>query len=235
MRFVWATGTHRGLIREANEDSVHPEADGAGPGPVFVAVADGMGGHAAGEVASRVALSTALGREGSMIERFVAANEAVVKASVEDPKLAGMGTTLTLAAIRPDGSTTIGHVGDSRAYLLRRGLLHQLTEDHTLVAQWISEGRLSPEEAAIHPQRSMLMRAVGHGRPLDVDVIEERLSPGDRLMLCSDGLSGMINDDRLRELLGAATAEEAVWALIEAANQAGGHDNISVVVVDTQP
>ncbi len=97
----------------------------------------------------------------------------------------GMGTTVSVVEIQQDGAATIGHVGDSRAYLLRSGTLQQLTADHTLVARWVAEGRLTQEQAAVHPQRSMLMRAVGHGRPLQVDVIEERLTDGDRLMICS--------------------------------------------------
>ena len=143
-----------------------------------------------------------------------------------------MGTTVSAAEISKDGTALIGHVGDSRVYLLRSGILRQLTTDHTLVAQWVAEGRLTAQEAAVHPQRSMIMRAVGHGRPLEVDLIEERLLDGDRLMICSDGLSGMIDDELIANLLSNGTVEESVWALVEAANSAGGHDNITVAAVD---
>ena len=145
-----------------------------------------------------------------------------------------MGTTISAADIAGDGTAVIGHVGDSRVYLLRSGILQQLTRDHTLVAQWVADGRISAEEAAVHPQRSMLMRAVGHGRPLEVDLITERLIGGDRLMICSDGLSGMIDDARISDLLSNGSVEEAVWALVEAANGAGGHDNVTVAAVDVE-
>lgn len=235
MKFIWAIATHRGLVRDSNQDSVYPTTGGAGSGPLLVAVADGMGGHAGGEVASRIAIETVIANTDLTIaERIIEANEKIATESHADPSLTGMGTTVSVARIEEDGSATIGHVGDSRVYLLRAGVLRQLTRDHTLVAQWIADGRLTPEEAAVHPQRSMLMRAVGHGRPLDVDVIEEPLQSGDRLMICSDGLSGMINDELITELLSRGTAEESVWALVEAANRAGGHDNITVAAVDVQ-
>jgi protein phosphatase len=192
-----------------------------------------MGGHAGGEVASRIAIETISNGSATRIdERIVDANEAIAAESRADPALAGMGTTLSAAEISQDGTALIGHVGDSRVYLLRSGILRQLTNDHTLVAQWVAEGRMTIQEAAVHPQRSMIMRAVGHGRPLEVDLIEERLLDGDRLMICSDGLSGMIDDELIANLLSNGTVEESVWALVEAANSAGGHDNITVAAVD---
>ncbi len=233
MKFVWAIATHRGMVRESNQDSVVPTSGGTGPGPLLVAVADGMGGHAGGEVASRIAIETISNGSATRIdERIVDANEAIAAESRADPALAGMGTTLSAAEISQDGTALIGHVGDSRVYLLRSGILRQLTNDHTLVAQWVAEGRMTIQEAAVHPQRSMIMRAVGHGRPLEVDLIEERLLDGDRLMICSDGLSGMIDDELIANLLSKGTVEESVWALVEAANSAGGHDNITVAAVD---
>jgi protein phosphatase len=173
-----------------------------------------MGGHAGGEVASRIAIETITAGESSIDERIIAANEAIASQAAADPALAGMGTTISAANIAEDGTAVIGHVGDSRVYLLRSGILRQLTRDHTLVAQWVADGRISAEEAAVHPQRSMLMRAVGHGRPLEVDLITERLIDGDRLMICSDGLSGMIDDGRISDLLSNGSVEEAVWALV---------------------
>ena len=235
MKFIWAIATHPGLVRDSNQDSVLPTSGGTGPGPLLVAVADGMGGHAGGEVASRLAIeTTAANHDIPVDERVVKANEVISAESLADPVLAGMGTTVSVVEIQQDGAATIGHVGDSRVYLLRSGTLQQLTADHTLVARWVAEGRLTQEQAAVHPQRSMLMRAVGHGRPLQVDVIEERLTDGDRLMICSDGLSEMINDELIFHLLTQGTAEESVWALVEAANRAGGHDNTTVAAVDVE-
>ncbi|MDH5373835.1 MAG: protein phosphatase 2C domain-containing protein [Acidimicrobiia bacterium] len=235
MKFIWAIATHPGLVRDSNQDSVLPTSGGTGPGPLLVAVADGMGGHAGGEVASRLAIETIVADPDIPVnDRVVKANEVISAESLADPVLAGMGTTVSVVEIQQDGAATIGHVGDSRVYLLRSGRLQQLTTDHTLVARWVAEGRLTQEQAAVHPQRSMLMRAVGHGRPLQVDVIEERLTDGDRLMICSDGLSGMINDELIFDLLSQGTAEESVWALVEAANRAGGHDNITVAAVDVE-
>jgi protein phosphatase len=236
MNLIWAIATHPGLVRESNQDSVYPSSGGSGSGPLLVAVADGMGGHAGGEVASRMAIETLITRVGDPVDaRIVAANTSISEQSRLDHSLAGMGTTVSAVEISEDATATIGHVGDSRIYLLRDGTLRQLTRDHTLVAQWVADGRLTHEEAAVHPQRSMLLRAVGHGRPLDVDSVEERLLSGDRLMICSDGLSGMIDDEQIAILLSTGTAEESVWALVEAANAAGGHDNITVAAVDVGP
>ena len=232
MKFIWAIATHAGMVRDSNQDSVVPTSGGSGSGPLFVAVADGMGGHAGGEVASRIAIETIASGEGPVVERIIAANEAIASRAAGDPKLAGMGTTISAADIARDGTAVIGHVCDSRVYLLRSGIMRQITRDHTLFAQWVADGRISDEEAAVHPQRSMLMRAVGHGRPLEVDLITERLIDGDRLMICSDGLSGMIDDGLISDLLSTGSVEEAVWALVEAANGAGGHDNVTVAAVD---
>lgn len=233
MKLIWATATDRGLVRDLNEDSFYPPSGGSGSGRLLVAVADGMGGHAGGEVASSIAIEAIAANCDVLIsERIVEANTRIAAASSADPSLAGMGTTISAVDITADGLATIGHVGDSRVYLFRSGSLRQMTSDHTLVAQWVAEGRLTAEDAATHPRRGMITRAVGHGRPLEVDIIEEPLRAGDRLMVCSDGLSGMINDELIANLLSTGTTEESVWALVEAANRAGGHDNITVAVVD---
>lgn len=234
MKFTYATGTNQGRVRDTNQDSVYPESGGRTEEALLVAVADGMGGHSGGEVASRDAMDAAVGLAGEqpkVDERIHAANEAVLSHAQADWNLAGMGTTMTLAQLTSDGTLTIGHVGDSRAYLMRDGVLRQLTEDHTFVAEQIRAGRLDPDEARTHPRRSMLTRAVGLSRDLAVDVIEERVTSGDRLLLCSDGLSSMVVDPDIAAVMDDGTPEEAVWALIEAANQAGGHDNISVAIV----
>ncbi len=235
MRFTYATGTNQGRVRDTNQDTVHPETGGTADDSLLIAVADGMGGHSGGEVASRDAMDAAVGLAGdrpSVDARIIAANEAVLSHAQADWNLAGMGTTMTMAELSDDGRLILGHVGDSRAYLLRDGVLAQLTDDHTFVAEQVRAGRLTMEDARTHPRRSMLTRAVGLARDLGVDVMEERIESGDRLMLCSDGLSNMVLNEEIAEILGMGTAEEAVWALIEAANQAGGHDNISVAIVD---
>ncbi|MEX0757778.1 MAG: SpoIIE family protein phosphatase, partial [Acidimicrobiia bacterium] len=149
------------------------------------------------------------------------------------PELRGMGTTMTLFELgTEDGLAQFAHVGDSRAYLWRAGELTQLTEDHTVVNMYLRTGAISPDEVANHPQRSLITRAVGLTPDLDVDTGNMTLEPGDRLLLCSDGVNSMIDDTQVAEALTAETAEEAVWLLVEKANLAGGHDNITALVVD---
>ncbi len=235
MRFRWATASHVGQVREANEDSVHPEADGAGDGPLLVAVADGLGGHVAGEVASRLAIQAAAATGGDVAARVQAGNAAVVARVREQPELAGMGTTLTLAELTGN-EAAIGHVGDSRAYLLRSGSLRQLTTDHSKMEELLSAGLITHDEVPTHPQRAMITRALGLAPDVEVDTVAERLEPGDRLLLCSDGLTSMVDDATIEQLLaGAASVEEAAWSLVDAANAAGGADNITVAVVDAGP
>ena len=233
MRFTIATATHVGRVRDGNEDAVHPTEDETTVGPVIVAVADGMGGHAAGEVASAAAISAAVATgDGSAVSRVQAANAAVLAAAAEDAARSGMGTTLTLAIFWPDGHLEIGHVGDSRAYLLRNERLTQLTIDHTFVRELIAQGRLAPEDAATHPRRHMLTRTIGM-RDVRVDSLDIHLQPGDRVVLCSDGLTGMVADTRIARILTKTQAPAgAVWSLVEAANAAGGLDNTTVAVVD---
>ena len=214
-----------GRVRKGNEDSFTVDE------PLF-AVADGMGGHQGGEVASSLALETIAGGDGPLEELVRRANEAVHSRAAKDPGLAGMGTTLT--ALRADGEVLrLAHVGDSRAYLLRDGTIQRLTKDHTVVERLVDEGRLTPQEAEIHPQRSILTRALGVDETLQVDqgAIEPR--PGDRLLLCSDGLTGMIGEDQITRILAEhPDPQAAADALVEAANQAGGQDNITAVVID---
>jgi serine/threonine protein phosphatase PrpC len=232
MTFTWAGGTHQGRIRTNNEDSVRPTSSGSTEQRTVFAVADGMGGHVAGEVASSKAIEVIFSTDGTVVDRIEAANGAIVEAALADRRLAGMGTTVTMAELDPDGTATIGHVGDSRAYLLRDGRLRQLTDDHSVVAEYLAAGKIRPEDIPRHPQRSMLTRALGLARHVDVDAFTETLQPGDRLLLCTDGLNSMITDDDIVTYLVDGTPDEAVWNLIEAANAAGGHDNVSVVVVD---
>lgn len=231
MRYVWASATHQGMLREQNEDSVFPTSSGESDSSVLAIVADGMGGHVAGEVASRIALNAAASSELGAADRVAAGNRAIREEVAREPNLEGMGTTMTLLEIEDDVAT-IGHIGDSRAYLLRDGGFSQITEDHTVAAEYVAQGQLSPEEAATHPQRHMLLRTLGLTRFVNVDEIKLDLSPGDRLLLCSDGLTEMVPDARIAKSLASGTPDEVVWKLVELANGAGGVDNITVVVVD---
>lgn len=235
LKFVWATGSHKGRVREGNEDAALPEDSGAGSGPVVIAVADGMGGHVAGEVASRLAIDAVAATEDSAEERVQAGNEAILEFVGSHPELAGMGTTLTVAIFNGDGTLALGHVGDTRAYLLRGGELRQLTRDHTVVAELVELGHLSADAAERHPQRHLLTRTLGLG-PVDIDTEEATLQNGDRVLLCSDGLTTMLVDSEIAQVLADSDdVESAVWALIEAANSAGGMDNTTVAVVDVGP
>lgn len=236
MTLTWATGSHRGRIRENNEDSVFPETGGRTDGALVVAVADGMGGHVGGEVASGLAIEAlATQTELTIAQRVSAANDLILSEVADQSELRGMGTTLTAAEFSPPRSLVIAHIGDSRAYLFRSSILEQLTSDHTVVADYLRAGSIRPEDVATHPQRSMLTRALGLYPNVEVDVVETRIRSGDRLLVCSDGLTSMLSDQRIAAALGVGTPEETVWTLIEAANQAGGHDNISLVVVDVGP
>ena len=223
--------SHPGRKRRHNEDAWVCEP------PIF-AIADGMGGARGGEIASRVA-ATALGEnvDGSGEERVVAliqqANRRVYERASEDSDASGMGTTITVALFE-DGVVSFGHVGDSRAYLIRDEKLEQLTEDHSLVAELVRSGRLSPEEAEAHPQRSVITRALGTDPDVDVDSFSVEGKPGDLFLLCSDGLTSMVGDEAILDVTERrrddldATAKE----LVGAANRSGGEDNITVVLFE---
>ncbi len=233
MRFTWAARTDVGQMRDHNEDAVWPAEDGESAELVVSGVADGMGGHAGGEVASTMAIETAVTVGGDPTMRIQAANLAVLDAARERPRLTGMGTTLTIGVFDPEGDLDIAHVGDSRAYLIRDGEIDQITTDHSYVGEMIAAGRLSPDEAENHPYRSVLTRAVGLDPTVEVDAYGVVLEPGDRVLLCSDGLTTMIPDDQVVEIMAAVDDPAgAADALVTAANEAGGVDNISVVVVD---
>ena len=232
MSYHWAVASDRGRVRSINQDAVHPSSSGKGEGPVIVLVADGMGGHVAGERASQIAADRAVEASGSLTERVQQANLAIFEEVAENPELAGMGTTMTLFELGDDDTVRFAHVGDSRAYLLRDGELRQLTVDHTVVAEYLRQGAITPEEVATHPQRSLITRALGLQPDIDIDTGEEAVRSGDRLLLCSDGVNSMIDDDEIAASLRLDTAEEAAWDLVEKANRAGGHDNITALVVD---
>ena len=231
MKYVWATATHQGMVRDQNEDSVFPTSSGESEDDVLVIVADGMGGHVAGEVASRIAVNAAASSDLDAADRVAAGNRAIREEVARDPGLEGMGTTMTLLMIREDVAT-FAHIGDSRAYLLRDGDLSQLTMDHTVAAEYVAKGELSPEEASGHPQRHMLLRTLGLTRFVNVDQVEVELKEGDRILMCSDGLTEMVNDTQIAETLSQGTPDEVVWELVEKANDAGGVDNITVAVIE---
>ncbi len=223
--------TDIGRMRTGNEDSLLVE-------PPLYAVADGLGGHRAGEVASGIALDTLLAEapkraDSKSLGRAVrGANRAVIDAAVAGSGRAGMGTTLT--AVMVDGPhLAFAHVGDSRAYLLRQGRLSQLTQDHSMVADMVRAGQLTAEEARFHPQRSVITRALGSDPAMVVDTFDHEAEPGDRLLLCTDGLTTMVDDTVIERLLAEASGPQAaVEVLVDEANRAGGHDNITAVVID---
>jgi len=209
--------------------------------PPLFAVADGMGGARAGEVAAGLA-AAAFEEAGAEIrgpagvaELIVEANRRIWERSLADPRTAGMGTTVTAALVDPeDGTVAIGHVGDSRAYLLRRGSLEQLTTDHSLVAELVQSGVLTPEEAERHPQRSAITRALGTEATVEVDGFTVVAEPGDLFLICSDGLSTMLSDDDMAHAIESASGDPdaAADALIREANDRGGEDNVTVVLFE---
>jgi serine/threonine protein phosphatase PrpC len=225
-----ASATHAGRKRRHNEDAYVEQ-------PPLFAIADGMGGANAGEIASGLAAgaleengSEASAAEERVVDLIQEANRRVFKRANEDESASGMGTTMTVALV-DDGGVTIGHVGDSRAYRLRGGELEQLTDDHSLVAELVRSGRLTPEEADMHPQRSVITRAVGTDPDVDVDAFTVPGEPGDVYLLCSDGLTDMVDDGIIRGVFQEHPGDlkAAAKALVGAANRVGGDDNITVV------
>jgi PPM family protein phosphatase len=225
-----AVRTDTGRQRNANEDSLFVAA------PLFV-VADGMGGAQAGEVASKAAAESFAGElpasppERVLEETIEGANRTIHELARKDPGLAGMGTTTTAAIVDLDGETVaIGHVGDSRAYRLRSGRFEQLTRDHSLVEEMRRKGQLTDAQAEDHPQRSIITRALGPEPEVQVDVQTVPAQDGDVFLICSDGLTTMLDDEQIARILSRATSlEAAVRALVDEANRAGGRDNITVV------
>ena len=249
----WLTDV--GRVRNHNEDALfvltgEQEANNAAPSFGLFMLADGMGGHQSGEIASALALRVAAGwllshvylplvdggdRGGDQPSLTDVVREAVSQANrVVTRDFPGSGSTLTCGMILGD-RLFVGHVGDSRAYLLRLGQpARQLTKDHSLVNRLMEMGQLTEEEAAVHPQRNVLYRAIGQGATLEIDVFTYALEPGDRLLLCSDGLWGVLDEAQIWRLIQEAeTPQQACTQLVDAANAAGGNDNISVVLVET--
>ncbi|GGO86117.1 protein phosphatase [Wenjunlia tyrosinilytica] len=230
----FAAGSHKGMIREGNEDSGYA-------GPRLLAIADGMGGQAAGEVASSEVISTLVQLDddipgsdlltalGSAVQQ---ANDQLRQMVEEDPQLEGMGTTLT-ALLWTGQRLGMVHVGDSRAYLLRDGVLTQITQDHTWVQRLVDEGRITEEEKETHPQRSLLMRALDGRGQVEPDLSIREVRAGDRYLICSDGLSGPVSHQTLEETLaGYHQPHETVQELIQLALRGGGPDNITCIVAD---
>ena len=228
-----AARTDPGRKRRGNEDSYVSR-------PPLFAIADGMGGARAGEVASALAASaleeSAAGRGGEayVVELIQEANRRVHERASTDVETSGMGTTITVALIEQDGRVTIGHVGDSRAYLLRGNRLEQLTDDHSLVAELVRRGELSPQAAEVHPQRSVITRALGTDPDVDVDAFSVTAENGDIFLICSDGLSDMVSGEQIESIMitHRSDLDAAAKALVQAANRAGGEDNITAVLFE---
>lgn len=229
MRVEAGVATDIGRVRERNEDSFLVD-------PPLYAIADGMGGHRGGAVASELALEKVeeLSRAGkaTLTDMVRSANRAVFERSMSDRRVTGMGTTLTAVQVDDDGAHLV-HVGDSRAYLLRAGAFRQLTDDHTLVNRMVRAGEITRAEADVHPHRNVLTRVVGTEPDVDVDEDDIPVMDGDRILICSDGLTNMVTEGQIQAILEATPApQEAADRLIKAANRAGGIDNITVVVLD---
>ena len=234
LEFRTTAASHVGLVRAHNEDSGFA-------GPRLVLVADGMGGAAAGEVASAVAahaadresrLSGHIVAPRELLTRAVANAAAQIRAAVAaEPDRAGMGTTFT--ALQTDGTrVALAHLGDSRAYLLRAEVLEQVSDDHTLVQSMVDAGRMSPAQARRSEHRHIVMRSLGGGGPSDPDLVDLDVRPGDRLLICSDGLSDLVADHDLGLMLALPDAATVTDLLVTAALEAGGTDNVTCIVVD---
>jgi PPM family protein phosphatase len=230
----YAARSDVGLLREINEDSGYA-------GPRLLVIADGVGGHAAGEVASAVAVGVLSSLDedspgGDLLERLATAvtraNSHLRDMVSGDPDLSGMGTTVT-ALLRAGSRFGLVHVGDSRGYLLREGKLQQITRDHTFVQSLLDEGRITAEEADQHPQRNLITNALDGREDVELDLSVRETRPGDRYLLCSDGLSGVVSEETLRDTLAdEASTDVAVERLVELALKGGGPDNITAIVAD---
>lgn len=230
--------THVGRVRKSNQDAFD-RFDDDDRNEILLVVADGMGGHRGGEVASRMAVGT-LGKlvrdlDGEPVERLRSAleraNHEIHRLGQRDSMLRGMGTTAVALLLRPDGSALLAHVGDSRIYRLREDRFEVLTDDHSMVARWRKEGLIDEETARNHPQRNQIDRALGAAENVEPDLLESDLRPGDLFLLCSDGLTGMLSDDELEQLARRSSDPHAIVAwMIDAANQSGGMDNVTAVV-----
>lgn len=233
MRFVagWATDVGHARAGKSNEDSYLVDDQLA-----LFAVADGMGGHRGGEVASTVAIEAlrAAFARGDAIDAAVrVANAAVYERSAADPSLRGMGTTMTAVIAQSDNQVRIAHAGDSRAYLARGALLQRITDDHSVVEELVRAGRITPEQAAVHPQRNIITRALGVDDDIDVDLYTLTVCNNDRILLCSDGLTTMVREtDIIEALTTDADPQASAALLVDRALENGGDDNVTVIVID---
>ncbi len=231
--------THVGLVRENNEDMLLVRE------PYLFAVADGMGGYAAGEIASRSTIKAFEAATHSLRheqeeqnivnvlrEAFAKANAHVYKMAVSNDKYAGMGTTMTALYLPGNGEAYCCHIGDSRLYLYRDGQLRQVTRDHTFVADLQEQGKITSEEAFVHPQRHILLQAMGVDEKINCDCLHLFLQPRDRLLLCSDGLSDMLRDREIADIIGAEDLQLAADKLLEQSLDNGGRDNVSLILID---
>ena len=246
MKIKVTANTDTGKVREHNEDSFLTLGGKSSPPGIdaLLVVADGMGGHAAGEVASQMTVAgiqKAIGGEdltsrelsgnalGGLLGKVLEDVNREVWEAGQTPERQGMGTTCTLAAIRGD-QLFLAHIGDSRAYLLRDGAIHQVSTDHSWVEEAVAMGTLTREEARIHPNRNVITRAIGLDHNAQIDVSAIPIENGDLILLCSDGLNSMIDDSEIERILNETTPKEVCRFLIDAANDAGGHDNTTVAV-----
>jgi protein phosphatase len=231
VKLAAASATDQGLVRSNNEDAFLIDDQRA-----LFAVADGMGGHRGGEVASHTAieaLRAAVANGTPLHDAISLANTAVLTRAAGDDELTGMGTTMTALIAVGGRQLLVGHVGDSRAYLLHDGTLRRATDDHSLVEELVREGRLTPEQAEAHPQRAIVTRALGVDQHVDVDLYTLDIEAGDRVVLCSDGLTTMVRERDIERLARTEPdPQRLAEALVAAANAAGGDDNTTVVVVD---
>jgi protein phosphatase len=235
---IWesASGSDPGRVRHNNEDATLVLGDLG-----LFAVADGMGGHAAGEVASRLAIDTLVATvrgaggaidAGRLASAFERANHAILERTAHDPATRGMGTTLSVLAVNGTGDhALVAHIGDSRLYRWRDGRLDQLTRDHTWVQEHMDAGVLTPDQARNHPFASVLTRVLGTTATAEPDIDRIAIEPGDVYLLCTDGLTGMLEAEAITAILSSdLTLEDTATALIDAANRNGGGDNVSVVL-----
>lgn len=237
----------KGMARQINEDSYYIPSEINDNSIMLFIVADGMGGHMAGEIASKEAVGAvvryitenyekeASNARSNLInlinESILYANKQIYEKSLSDVKLNGMGTTFAIALIHNE-SLYIGHVGDSRVYLLRRDNLYQLTRDHSYVEELVSSGTITREEAANHPQKNIITRALGTEEIVEIDICVRKFYKNDKLILCTDGLTNMVDDESIKLAVEkSASSQEAAEELVSLANKAGGKDNITVIIV----
>lgn len=236
------SATDVGKIRQVNQDFIYTSQEPIGNLPNLFVVADGMGGHAAGDFASRYGVTSLVERIGrddnfnpvKIIRNGVnAANAAILDASIRDPEMAGMGTTMVVATVSGD-YLYVANVGDSRLYLFGEGLV-QITQDHSLIAEMVRLGEMELEDAEHHPDKNIITRAVGTEESVQIDFFDQKIKKGQAFLMCSDGLSNMVEHDEIYRILKEALEDgekDPAMELLNAANEAGGKDNIAVIVVD---